>query len=103
VKNDLDFPLIFKQRLTGLPRIGTPYDIYLLNDFIEGRLCPYKLYIFLNAFRLDEKRRTALKKELQRDGRVAVWIYAPGYIKDTPSLMIFLNKKLLLKTLIGLM
>lgn len=86
VKNDLDFPLIFKQRLTGLPRMGAPYDLYLLDDFIEGRLRPYKLYIFLNAFKLDEKRRTALKKELQRDGRVAVWIYAPGYIKDTPSL-----------------
>lgn len=86
VKNDLDFPLIFKQKLIGLPRIGTPYDLYLLDDFIDGRLRPYKLYIFLNAFRLDQKRRAALKKELQRDGRVAVWIYAPGYIKDIPSL-----------------
>jgi hypothetical protein len=86
VKNDLDFPLIFKQRLTGLPRMGAPYDVYLLDDFIEGRLRPYKLYIFLNAFRLDENRRAGLKKELRRDGRVAVWIYAPGYIKDIPSL-----------------
>jgi hypothetical protein len=86
VKNDLDFPLIFKQRLTGLPRMGAPYDVYLLNDFIEGRLRPYKLYIFINPFRLDEERRNALKRELQRDGRVAVWIYAPGYIKQKPSL-----------------
>ncbi len=86
VKNDLDFPLIFKQRLTGLARMGAPYDLYLLNDFIEGRLRPYKLYIFLNSFKLDDSRRQALKKELRKDGRVAVWIYAPGYIKDTPGL-----------------
>jgi hypothetical protein len=86
VKNDLDFPLIFKQRLTGLARMGAPYDVYLLDDFLKGRLRPYKLYIFLNAFRLDVSCRTALKKELRRDGRVAVWVYAPGYLKDVPSL-----------------
>jgi hypothetical protein len=86
VKSDLDFPLIFKQRLTGLPRLGAPYDLYMLDDFIEGRLRPYKLYIFLNAIRLDETRRSALKKELRRGGRVAVWIYAPGYIDEVPSL-----------------
>ncbi len=85
VKNELDVPLIFHQRLIGLPRLGAPYDVYLLNDFIKGRLRPYKLYIFLNAFRLDGTRREALNKELRKDGRTAVWIYAPGYIKDTTS------------------
>ncbi|MGD2295150.1 MAG: beta-galactosidase [Candidatus Aminicenantes bacterium] len=85
VKNDLDFPLIFKQRLVGLPRLGAPCDVFLLDDLLEGRLPPYKLYIFLNAFRLDESRRQALKKEIRKEGRVALWIYAPGYIKNTPS------------------
>jgi hypothetical protein len=86
VKNDLDFPLIFKQRLTGLARMGAPYDVYLLDDFLKGRLRPYKLYILLNAFRLDGSRRAAMKRELRRDGRVALWLYAPGYLKDVPSL-----------------
>jgi hypothetical protein len=86
VKNDLDFPLIFKQRLTGLPRVGAPYDVYLLDDFIAGGLRPYKLYIFLNAFKLDDKRRAGLKRELRKEGRVALWIYAPGYINTAPSL-----------------
>lgn len=84
-KNNLDLPLIFHQKLQGLPRIGAPYDNYLLNDFLGGKIKPYKLYIFLNAFRLDGKRRALLKKELRRDGRTALWIYAPGYINDTPS------------------
>jgi hypothetical protein len=85
--NDLDTALIFQQRLWGLPRMGAPFDTYLLQDFLEGRLPPYKLYIFLNAFRLDPGRRQALKREVQREGRVALWIYAPGYIQDNLSLM----------------
>lgn len=85
VRNELDVPLIFHQRLIGLPRLGAPYDVYLLNDFIKGRLRPYKLYVFLNAFRLDGARREALKRELRKDGRTALWIYAPGYIRDTAS------------------
>jgi hypothetical protein len=86
VRNDLDLPLIFQQRLWGLPKLGAPADYYLLDDMLEGRLKPYKLYIFMNAFRLDEGRREALARELRRDGRVAVWIYAPGYLKDAPAL-----------------
>jgi hypothetical protein len=85
-RNYLDVPLIFQQRLWGLPRTGAPFDVYLLEDFIRGLLRPYKLYIFLNSFRLDRARREALNRELRRDGRVAVWIYASGYIQDDLSL-----------------
>ncbi|MFH1567733.1 MAG: hypothetical protein ABIL09_07005 [Gemmatimonadota bacterium] len=86
INNDLDLPLIFQQRLWGLPRLGAPADYYLLNDFLAGRLPPYKLYILLNPWHLDDGRRAALAEQLHRDGRVALWIYAPGYIKDEPSL-----------------
>jgi hypothetical protein len=83
---NLDVPLVFQQQLWGLPRTGAPFDVLLLQDFIEGRLRPYKLYLFLNSFQLDKARREALNRELRKDGRVAVWIYAPGYIEDGPSL-----------------
>jgi hypothetical protein len=86
VYNDLDTPLIFQQRLWGLPRLGAPVDTYLLQDLLEGRLPPYKLYILLNPFQLDDARRQALATELRRDGRVALWIYAPGYINQTVGL-----------------
>jgi len=86
VRNDLDIPLIFGQKLKGLPRMGASYDIFLLDDLLEGRLRPYKLYIFLNAFRLDRNRREALQREIRRDGRTALWVYAPGYIDGEPSL-----------------
>lgn len=85
-RNNLDIPLIFQQRLWGLPRMGTGFDTYLLNDFLGGNLRPYKLYFFLNCFHLDPSRREALKRQLRRDGRVALWAYAPGYIDDKPAL-----------------
>jgi hypothetical protein len=86
IRNDLDLPLIFQQRLWGLPRMGAPADYYLLQDLLEGRLPPYKLYVFLNPWHLDDARRQALDRELKRDGRTALWIYAPGYLKDDASL-----------------
>ena len=83
---NLDIPLIFQQRLWGLPRLGAPFDVFLLDDFLAGKLPAYKLYVFLNPFRLDGARRRALSKELKRDGRTALWIYAPGFIKELPGL-----------------
>jgi hypothetical protein len=86
VKNSLDVPLIFQQRLWGLARLGAAHDVFMLDDLLAGGLKPYKLYVFLNAFRLDAARRAALKQVLRRDGRTALWIYAPGYLQDSASL-----------------
>jgi len=85
-RNYLDVPLIFQQRLWGVARSGAPVDTFLLQDFIEGRLRPYKLYVFLNSFQLDRTRRESLERELHKDGRVALWIYAPGFLDEGPSL-----------------
>ncbi len=85
-RNSLDVPLIFQQRLWGLPRMGAPFDVYLLDDFLSGKLPPYRLYVFLNPFRLEASRRRALSRELRKDGRTALWIYAPGYFKEAPGL-----------------
>ena len=86
VKNNLDVPLIFRQKLEGLARMGAPFGTYLLDDFVEGRVRQHKLYIFLNCFRLDNARREKLKHELRRDGNVAVWLYAPGYVNNDLSI-----------------
>jgi hypothetical protein len=86
LRNTLDLPLIFQQRLWGLPRVGAPHDVYLLQDFLDGNIKPYKLYIFLNPFYLDLQRRDTLKKQIQKDQRTALWIFAPGLIQDQASL-----------------
>lgn len=83
---NFDVPGIFEQKLWGLAHMGTPFDTYLLEDLVQGRLRPYKLYVFLNAFRLDRARRAALARALRRNGAVALWIYAAGYAADELSL-----------------
>jgi hypothetical protein len=85
VRNSFSLPGIWHQRHQGLSRLGAPYDIYLLDDLLRGDLPAYKLYVFLNAFRLDDGRRRALARQVRRDGRTALWIYAPGFIDDVPS------------------
>ena len=75
---DLDLAATSHQVLQGLARFGAPFDHYLLDDFAEGRLRQYRMYLFLNAFHLDNARREKVKRELRRGGRIAVWIYAPG-------------------------
>ena len=86
VKNSLDLPLIFQQRLWGLPRLGAPFDVYLLDDYLSGKTKSYKLSVFLNAFHLDRDRREALKQVLRKDQQVALWIYAPGYLAEEDTL-----------------
>ncbi len=83
---NLDIPLIFQQRLWGLPKMGAPFDLYLLQDLVEDRIKPYKLYIFLNAFRLDGTRRQAIQRQIRQEKRTALWIYGPGYIHNDLSL-----------------
>jgi len=86
VRNNLSLPLVSQQRVINLNRFGAPHDVYLLNDLLEGRLPPYKLYIFLNPIHLNDQRRAALKAILRREGRTSLWIYAPGYLNsDAPS------------------
>jgi hypothetical protein len=86
IRNNIDIPLIWHQRVLSLNRFGAPHDLYLLNDLLEGRLPEYKLYIFLNPFHLDQRRRRRLKEIVCRDNKVALWFYAAGYInRDDPA------------------
>ena len=82
IQNNLDLPLIWRQRVASLNRFGAPHDIYLLDDLIEGNIPDYKLYIFLNPFHLNNKRREALKSVIRRDGKTSLWLYAPGLLNS---------------------
>jgi hypothetical protein len=80
IYNNLDMPLIYLQRLWGLPRLGAPADYFLLSDFIEGKLNSYKFFIFLNTFWADDERRRSITEKLNKSGATALWVYAPGYV-----------------------
>jgi hypothetical protein len=84
-RNAIDLPGIFQQKLVSLNRFGAPHDVYLLDDLLEGSLPEYKLYVFLNPWRLDERRRESLARVVCRPGKTALWTYAAGFVKDDVS------------------
>jgi len=62
-------------------RIGAPVGIYLLDDLVAGKAPPARLYLFLDTFRLDAPQVKAIREQVCRDGRTAVWLYAPGIVR----------------------
>ena len=69
--------LIPEQQI-DLGLMGAPYDTYLLSDLRAESFPDYKLYIFLNAFALNDAARALIARRLKRDGKTLVWIHAAG-------------------------
>ena len=69
----------FGGNITRLARLGAPVDYLLAEDLCKTEK-NYKLYIFINSFKYDEK---FLKKieELRKTPCTMLWVYAPGYAK----------------------
>lgn len=66
-----------------LNRIGAPYDIFDFGFFEDANIPheQYRLYIFLNAFRISKKQRKLIDKKVKTAGKTALWLYAPDYIQ----------------------
>jgi len=78
--HDLTNLILHRERIHELPRIGAPYDYYELDDVLKKNVGPYKMYVLLNAFRLDMEERRLIDEKLKKNGNMLVWIYAPGLI-----------------------
>lgn len=81
--NTVSLPLLSQTRYE-LYRLGAPVGFYLLNDVCARRVEHAKMYLVLNAFAPTEAQRRALK-ELLRRGKMVVWFYAPGYIRNNSA------------------
>lgn len=57
-------------------RSGASVGFYLLEDIIRRDFPPSRIVIFLNAWRMSRLAHDAIRKRLQRDGRVLIWLYA---------------------------
>ncbi|MBZ5499416.1 MAG: beta-galactosidase [Acidobacteriia bacterium] len=77
--------LLTAQKQWEFAFIGAPWDPYLLTDIDNPKLRDYKLYIFLNTFRVTPEQRAAIHARLKRKGATAIWVYAPGYIGEKLS------------------
>lgn len=64
-----------------LARIGAPVDQYYHNDMADPNMPSYKMYVFINTFILTEEEQEVIKAKLRRDNAVAVWLYAPGFVR----------------------
>ncbi len=71
-------PLVY-EFIRTIGRIGAPYDLYSFDDL--DIMPQYKLYIFLNAFKIDENRLKIINN-LKKNGKTLLWFYAPGFITE---------------------
>ncbi len=75
------------QQFVGLfgemARAGAPYDVFLLEDLLEGRVPHHRFTVVLNAWYLDDTRRNRLHQQVMRDGATVLWMVAPGWL--TPA------------------
>lgn len=77
-------------QIDALYRVGAPFDLVLLSDLLPGGKAPdYRLYLFLNSWKVAPEAREALHARLKRDKATAVWEWAAGLFpgdKSSPSL-----------------
>lgn len=71
--------LVYRQKEV-FERVGAPWNVYLLDDLVEGRVPEARCYFFVNTFHMTEVARNYINANLKSDGRTLVWMYAPGYI-----------------------
>ncbi|SHF77574.1 Beta-galactosidase [Mariniphaga anaerophila] len=89
------FAPLKRQRVSNIPwlnyqkaqidKIGTPYDIYLLEDLKNLDISGYKMMIFFNSFVLSSQDRDLISRKCMSGGRTLLWLYAPGLIGDKIS------------------
>jgi len=64
-----------------LYRMGTPFNLYLLSDVLDGTVKLSKVNIFLGAWYLKKAERASLISTLKN--KTAVWFYGAGYMDET--------------------
>ncbi|HEY3418708.1 MAG TPA: hypothetical protein VGM23_17675, partial [Armatimonadota bacterium] len=83
---DLDWDLIYKQRVFGLSHCGVPFRVHLLDDLALENMPDYKCNMFLNTFYMTPERQALLQQAMRRDGKTALWMIAPGFCHQTEGL-----------------
>ncbi len=76
-------PLLNKSLLDGtileLGQCGVPFDTVFVQDIGKAGLPDYQVYIFSNMLKFTPER-AAMVQKLKAEGKVLLWLYAPGII-----------------------
>ncbi len=91
----LNTELICNQR-GALGKLGTPYDIFSLNDIDTLDMSQYKLVVFLDAFCLTEKQRKTVNA-LKKNNRTLLFMSACDIISDKGYFVSDMEKMLEMK------
>ena len=68
-------------RLFEWHHLGTPYDFFLLDDLLASPdLERYKVVVFAANSVVSEEQRQLINERLRKDGRMLIWVYAPGIV-----------------------
>lgn len=67
-------------RTSEVHRLGLPVDYYFHNDLARSDMPDYQVYIFVNCFFLSDEDRRAIEEKVRKKGKMAIWIYASGFI-----------------------
>ncbi len=81
---DLSRRAILHQQNGNFGRMGTDFDLYLQSDIELSQLPKYKMYVFLNAWKVDATMRAAIDR-LKHDHALFVWLFNSG-INDGKTL-----------------
>ncbi len=66
-------------------RAGVATRFCLMQDVLDGFGDSTTVYMFLNAFVLNQDDRQKLHARLSAEHACAIWLYAPGYIDSAPD------------------
>lgn len=67
----------------GLARMGAPYDIYSICDLKSIDYDRYKLFIFLDEFKLSEENLKIIREKIQVAGKTQLWFGAPNAVSES--------------------
>lgn len=65
-----------------LAQCGAPYDLYSISDILLPETDHYQVYLFVNQYDIPEQIKAAIGEKCVRQGKLALWLYAPDYAKD---------------------
>jgi len=69
---------IYQGTRNTLNRLGAPFEVYSFNDLAQVDLSPFKLLVFPGLFEVTPEKTELLRTRVLKDGRTAVFVYAPG-------------------------
>lgn len=74
--------LTVRENIALMPQAGVTWDFYLLSDIARSDLPDYRLYVLLNAVKLDDQTRRALVTKAKNNDATVLYMFAPGCVTE---------------------